>query len=248
MRHLSIKQKASSTVPTLSTQWESKQKANSKSCEISDDKKIQASLGRTSSDPCSKPCGTPYDLQVDSLLRDQAGLGIYKCSMTLCHNCRKTSEPLSEECQPPKANGPLVCNSMSDCCSQAELQHRLKPSTTPPDSAPTSGLVNHVGIETVKKERESTTAACTQKKRPTALTIWPHGSQHNHKNQMALQEEFMNSDEKPSYSNNSSVHSSKGSQELDSTKMGPYSPPTRGTQGSKALTIDVSLGISSLAV
>lgn len=232
MRHLSIKQKASSTAPTLSTEWESEQKASAKSCEISEDKKIQASLGRTSLDPCSKPCSAPDDPQGSSLLRDHpAELGVYKCSMTPCHNCRNTSEPLSEECQPPKANGPVVCNSVSDCCRQADLQHRLKPSTTPPDSAPTSGLVNHIGTETVKKESESTTGACTQKNCPTAPTIWPHSSQQNHKDQMELQEECMSSDEKPSYSITSSAHSPppKDSQELNLTKLGPSSPPTQGT-------------------
>lgn len=227
MQHLCIKQKA------LSTEWESERKASTKTCETSEDKKIQASLGRTSPDTCSKPSSTPDDPQGGNLSRENpAELGVYKCSTTPCQNCRKSIEPLAEECQPPKANGPVVCNSASDCYRQAELQHRLKPSTTPPDSAPTSGLVNHINTETVKKEPESTTGACTEKNCPTAPTIWPHSSQQNHKDEMELQE-CMSSDEKPSYSITSSAHSDtpspKDSQELDSTRLGSSSPPTQGT-------------------
>uniref|UniRef100_A0AAQ5Z6Q1 PHD finger protein 12 n=1 Tax=Amphiprion ocellaris TaxID=80972 RepID=A0AAQ5Z6Q1_AMPOC len=167
MRHLSIKQKASST-----------------------DMKTQASLGRTSSpEPCSKPCSTPDDPQGASLSRDTpAELGVCKCRMTPCQNCRKSNGPLAE-IQPPKANGPVDCNSASDSCS-----------TTPRDSAPTSGLVNHIGTEMVKKESESSTEACAQKICPTAPTIWTHSSQQNHRSQKELREEFVSSDEKPLYS------------------------------------------------
>ncbi|XP_026227189.1 PHD finger protein 12 [Anabas testudineus] len=229
MRHLSTKQKASSTV--LSTEWASEQKAITKSCETLEDKKIQASLERTFSDPCSKSWTISDDLQGTSLSKDHPGeLGVYKCSMTPCQNCRKSSEPLSEQCQPPKANGPVVCNSASDCCRQAELQHRLKPSTTSQDLAPVSSLVNHIGTEMVKKEPENTTGACTQKNCP-ALTIWPHVSKQNHKDPMELQKKCMSSDEPPLYSITSSSHSDtpppKGSQELDSTKLGLSPPPTR---------------------
>uniref|UniRef100_A0A3B4WEP9 PHD finger protein 12 n=1 Tax=Seriola lalandi dorsalis TaxID=1841481 RepID=A0A3B4WEP9_SERLL len=159
MRHLSIKQKASSTPSALSSvtssaESESEQKASAKSSE----------------------------------------LGVCKCSMTSCQNCRKPNGPLAEERQPPKANGPLQC--------------RVKPSTTPPDSAPASALVNHIGAETVKKEPESTKEACTQKICPTAPTIWPHGGQQNHRNQTVLQEaQCMTSNETRSYSITSSARS-----------------------------------------
>ncbi|XP_040901850.1 PHD finger protein 12 isoform X2 [Toxotes jaculatrix] len=236
MRHLSIKQKGSSTASTLSSvtssaESPSEQKASAKSCVTSEDMKTQASLGRTSSpDLCSKPCSTPDDPQGASLSRDTpAELGVCKCSVTPCQNCRKPNGPLAEECQPPKANGPVDCNSSSDSCRQVELLHRVKPSTTPPDSAPTSGLVNHIGAETVKKEPESTTEACAQKNCPTALTIWPHSGQQNHRNQTVLQEECMTSSEKPSYSITSSAQSEsdtppKGNQEQNSTKLGSSSP------------------------
>ncbi|XP_023130939.1 PHD finger protein 12 [Amphiprion ocellaris] len=226
MRHLSIKQKASSTAS--SAEWGSEQKVSTKPRLPSEDMKTQASLGRTSSpEPCSKPCSTPDDPQGASLSRDTpAELGVCKCRMTPCQNCRKSNGPLAE-IQPPKANGPVDCNSASDSCRQAELQHRLKPSTTPRDSAPTSGLVNHIGTEMVKKESESSTEACAQKICPTAPTIWTHSSQQNHRSQKELREEFVSSDEKPLYSVASSSPSHtppKGNQKHDSTKLGSSSP------------------------
>ncbi|XP_039986806.1 PHD finger protein 12 isoform X1 [Xiphias gladius] len=234
MRHLSIKQKASSTATTLSSgtlspESESEQKVSAKSCVTSEDMKTQASLGRTSSpDPCSKTCSIPDEPQGASLSRDTpAELGVCKCHMTPCQNCRKPNGPLAEECQPPKANGPVDCNSSPDSCRQVELQHRVKPGTTPTDSAPTSGLVNHIGAEMVKKEPGSTTEACAQKNCPTAPTIWPHSGHHNHRNQMVLQEECMTSNEKPSYSITSSARSdtpTKGNQEHESAKLGLSSP------------------------
>uniref|UniRef100_A0A8C3A8U1 PHD finger protein 12 n=1 Tax=Cyclopterus lumpus TaxID=8103 RepID=A0A8C3A8U1_CYCLU len=179
MRHLSIKQKASST-----------QKTSAKSCVMT-----------SSPDSCSKHCSTPDDPQGASLSRDKlAELGICKCNTPPCQNCRKPNGPRAEECQPTKANGPVDCNSTSDPCRQAELQHRLTPTTTPPVPAPVTGLVNHIGTEMVKKELESTTKACVQKNCPTALTIWPHSGQQNHMSQAELQEECMSSDEKPTYS------------------------------------------------
>uniref|UniRef100_A0A7N8WXB2 PHD finger protein 12 n=1 Tax=Mastacembelus armatus TaxID=205130 RepID=A0A7N8WXB2_9TELE len=222
MRHLSITQNASST-------WESEQRAGTKTSVRSEDVKIQASLGRTSSpDTCSKPCSKPDDPQGASFSRDtQAELGVYKCNMTPCQNCRIPSGFLAEECQLVKANGTVVCNSTQDSCRQAELQHSVKSSTSPIDSCPTSGLVNHIGVETVKKEPESTTEACAEESCPNDKTIWPHGSQQNHRTQIELQEECMTSDEKPSYSVTSSVYSDtphKGNQEHDSAKLGISSP------------------------
>ncbi|XP_059187112.1 PHD finger protein 12 isoform X2 [Centropristis striata] len=230
MRHLSIKQKSSSTLSSVTSagEWISEQKSSNKSCVTSGDIKPQASLGRTSSPgPCSKPCSKPDDLQGASPSRDTvAEPGVCKCNTSLCQNCRKPNGPLAEECQPPKTNGPVDCNSASDLCRQAELQHRLKPSTTP-DSATASGLVNHIRAETVKKEPESTTETCALKKCPTALTIWPHSGQQNHRSQTELQEVCMSSDEKPSYSITSSALSDtppKGNQEHDPAKLGPSSP------------------------
>uniref|UniRef100_A0A3Q3L784 PHD finger protein 12 n=1 Tax=Mastacembelus armatus TaxID=205130 RepID=A0A3Q3L784_9TELE len=213
--------------------------AGTKTSVRSEDVKIQASLGRTSSpDTCSKPCSKPDDPQGASFSRDtQAELGVYKCNMTPCQNCRIPSGFLAEECQLVKANGTVVCNSTQDSCRQAELQHSVKSSTSPIDSCPTSGLVNHIGVETVKKEPESTTEACAEESCPNDKTIWPHGSQQNHRTQIELQEECMTSDEKPSYSVTSSVYSDtphKGNQEHDSAKLG-ISSPSPGKQHSQML-------------
>ncbi|XP_044057674.1 PHD finger protein 12 isoform X2 [Siniperca chuatsi] len=257
MRHLSIKQKASSTASTLSSVTSSadrvsEQKATSKSCVTSVDMKTQASLGRTSSpDPCSKPCSTPDDPQGASLSRGAlAEPSVCKCSMTPCQNCRKPNGPLAEECQPPKANGPVDCKSASDSGRQAELQHRLKPSTTPPDSAPAYGLVNHIGAETVKKEPESTTEACAQKNCSSALMIWPHSSQQNHRSQTELQKECMSSDEKPSYSITSSARSDtppKGKQEQGPTQLDSSSPTPDIKAGPGLMDLLLPSTLSSIA-
>uniref|UniRef100_A0A3P8QSD1 PHD finger protein 12b n=1 Tax=Astatotilapia calliptera TaxID=8154 RepID=A0A3P8QSD1_ASTCA len=90
MRHLSIKQKASST------EWTS------------------------SPDPCSKACSTPSDSQGASLSKDSpSGLVLCKCTVTPCQNCRKPNGPL-ELVQPPRANGPVDCNSASDSCRYSD--------------------------------------------------------------------------------------------------------------------------------
>ncbi|XP_024654894.2 PHD finger protein 12 [Maylandia zebra] len=229
MRHLSIKQKASST------EWHFEQKANTQSSGASEDMKTQASLERTSSpDPCSKACSTPSDSQGASLSKDSpSGLVLCKCTVTPCQNCRKPNGPL-ELVQPPRANGPVDCNSASDSCRQAELQNRLKAGKTP--SASAYGLVNHIGTETVKKEPESTVNACAQQNCPTAPTIWPHSGQQNHRSQTEPQEECVSTDEKPSSITSSSFTDapSRGSQEHDTVKFG--SAPTPDIKAAPALT------------
>ncbi|KAF3847272.1 hypothetical protein F7725_020300 [Dissostichus mawsoni] len=121
MRHLSIKQKALSTAPTLSSATPGCLSKGPSRVTPEDTK----THGRTPPPaPCSKPCGTSNDPQGASLSE------VCKCGMKPCQNCRKANGPLAE---PPKANGPLDCISSSDSCRQAELQHRLKPGATPPD-------------------------------------------------------------------------------------------------------------------
>ncbi|XP_054458055.1 PHD finger protein 12 isoform X2 [Anoplopoma fimbria] len=255
MRHLSIKQKASSTATTLSSvttsaEWVSEQKTSAKSCVTSED--MKTSFERTSyPGPCSKPCSTPDDPQGASFSRDTlAEPRVCKCNTPPCQNCRKPNGPLAEEIQPPKANGPVDCNRASDSCRPAELQHRLKPTTTPPDSAPASGLVNHIGAEMVKKEPESTAEACAQKICPTALTIWPRSGQQNHRSQAELLEECMSSDEKPTYSITCSARSdtpTKGNQEHDPTKLGSPSPTTDIKAGPELVGSLLPSTLSSIA-
>ncbi|KAM9318817.1 PHD finger protein 12 [Pholidichthys leucotaenia] len=229
MRHLSVKQKASSTGE--STEWESGQKVSAKLSTTSEDMKAQPSIGRTSSpDPCPKPHRTPDDPQGASLPRDiPAELGVCKCSVTPCENCRKLNGPLAEV-KPPKANGPVDCNSVSDSSRQAELPHRLKAST---DSAATPRLLNHIGTETVKREPESTLETCPEKNCPTAPTICLHSGQHNHRSQTEkVRDERVSGEEKPSRSITSSSPShstAKGSQEHNSTKLGSLPTPDTKT-------------------
>ncbi|KAM4566314.1 PHD finger protein 12-like [Odontesthes bonariensis] len=218
MRHLSIKQRAGSTA-------ELDLKTNIKSCVTPEETKTQPSIGRTSSsEPCSNRCSIEACLSRDIPVES----GLCTCSTVPCQNCRKPNGPLTE-LQPPKANGPVDSMSASDSCRQAELQHRLKPSTTPPDSAPASGLMNHIGTEAVKKDPESTREVCPQKNHPTAPTIWPHSSQLNHRTQTDLQGECMSNDEKP-HNSSPSCAPSKDNQGHDSTKLGTSSPvPDRKT-------------------
>ncbi|XP_026048982.1 uncharacterized protein LOC113036744 [Astatotilapia calliptera] len=117
---------------------------------------------------------------------------------------------------------------------KAELQNRLKAGKTP--SASASGLVNHIGTETVKKEPESTVNACAQQNCPTAPTIWPHSGQQNHRSQTEPQEECVSTDEKPSSITSSSFTDapSRGSQEHDTVKFG--SAPTPDIKAAPALT------------
>uniref|UniRef100_A0A3B3TY41 PHD finger protein 12 n=1 Tax=Poecilia latipinna TaxID=48699 RepID=A0A3B3TY41_9TELE len=166
MRHLSISQKVRSATPTdLPPECERK-----RTCVTSEEMKSQVAEGRTSPEPCSKPCGAPEHPQEAHIARDaSAELG--------------------------GSNGPLDCNSASDTCRPPDPQHRLKTRTTSPlDSAVPSGLMNHIGTDTVKKDPESTTEACAQNNRPL---VWPQSSQQNHRSQMELQELCLSSDEKP---------------------------------------------------
>lgn len=223
MRHLSINQKVrSATSSEFPAEFETK-----KTCVTSEEMKTQAAEERTSPAPSSKPCGIPEHTQAAHISRDTSGeLGVCKCSMAPCPKCRKPNGPLAE-LQPPKSNGPLDCKSASDPCRQPDLQHRLKTNTSS-DSPLPSGLMNHIGIETVKKDPESTPEACTQKNCPTGPTICPLNSQQNHRSKTELQEFCLSSDEKPPPSIISSSLSDappKGSYKQNSTKQGPLSPP-----------------------
>uniref|UniRef100_A0A1A7W9T5 PHD finger protein 12 n=1 Tax=Iconisemion striatum TaxID=60296 RepID=A0A1A7W9T5_9TELE len=238
MRHLSIRQKADTA-----------EFDGTKTCVTSEDIKSRASLERTSStDPCSKPCSPPEPPPGAFITRDTlAELAVCKCSMEPCQNCRRPNGPLAE-LEPSKANGPIDCKSASDPCRQAELQHRLKPSTTPPEPAPASELINHIGTEAVKKEHESTPETCAQKKCPVGPTIWPLSNQQNHRSLMELQEESMSKDEKLSYAITSSSPSDapKGNQEHDPTKMEP-SLPTSDVKAGPALLPRALASISNLS-
>lgn len=214
MRHLSIKQKAVSAASTAPSADVDRKKP----CATSEDIKTLASLERTSSsEPCFKPCPSPENPQGACISRDPpAELGVCKCRLEPCQNCRKPNGPVAEP-QPTKTNGPVDCKGPSDPCRQAELQHRLKS-----DSAPTPELPNHIGTKTVKKDPESTTEACAQNNCPTGPTIWPPSSQQNH--QMELQEERTSREEKPSLSITSrslSDSTAKGPQDQESSL-----PPT----------------------
>ncbi|XP_029986088.1 PHD finger protein 12 isoform X2 [Sphaeramia orbicularis] len=230
MRHLSIKQKASPTAATAplappSTDWDVDQKASTKPREPSEDVKTHTALGRTSSpDSRSKPCGTPTDLQ-------GAAPGACKCTATPCQNCRKPNGPVAKGSPPPKANGPVDCHSASESRRQAELQLRLKPlplpGPLPPDSAPNTGTLNHIGQESVKKEPESTTDTCAQKKCPTAPTIRPHTDQQNQNHRS--QEPSLSSDEKPAIT--SSGHADTAAKGGQENHPAPPSPDIKASPG-----------------
>ncbi|XP_041664774.1 PHD finger protein 12 [Cheilinus undulatus] len=237
MRHLSSKQRSSSSLPSVTPapEWSSEQKSSSKSCVTSEDVKNKAPIGRTSSlEPCSKPCSTPDDTLSE--------LAVCKCNMMPCLNCRKPNGPLTEEHQPSKANGPVDCSRSSDSCRQGDLQHRLKPVTIPSD-APASGLPNHIRAENVKKEVESTTEACAQKICPTAPTIWPPSGQQNHRNQT---EE--SSEEKPSITSSARpVTPPKGDKDHSQNRLG-VTPPTPELKAGSGLMDSLLPGaLSSIA-
>lgn len=244
MRHLSINQKVrSATSSEFPAEFESK-----KTCVASEEMKTQGAEERTSPAPSSKSCGIPEHTQVAHISRDTPGeLGVCKCSMAPCPKCRKPNGPLAE-LQPPKSNGPLDCKSASDPCRQPDLQHRLK-TTTSSDLPLPSGLMNHIGTETVKKDPESTTEACAQKNCPTGPTVCPLNSQQNHRSQMELQEFCLSSDEKPPPSITSSSLSDappKGSYKQNSTKQGPLSPPPDVKAGPGLMDSLVPSALSSI--
>ncbi|XP_061637549.1 PHD finger protein 12 [Phyllopteryx taeniolatus] len=198
MRHLSTKQNTSSTPP--SAQVDSDNKDKCKSCTSSEDVKMKPSFQRTSSPgPYSKLCSTSDDPQgcssTQGTLTQQVGS---KCSMQPCQNCRKHNGILPDECHHSKANGPLDCNSESQYCVQAVPQHRLKPCTDTPDSAAAAVLVNHIGTETLKKEPESTTEACTPKHNSVSTTTCSQNNQQYHRSQAELQIECLSNNIKPS--------------------------------------------------
>lgn len=178
MRHLSVRQNSS----TLPADWASELKTGAKTCATPDGVKPQdPSEWNSSLEPASKPHTTPEAPRGASL------------SASACQNCRKPNGPMAEERQPPKANGPVDCDSGSDSCREAELQHRLKP------DAAVSELVNHIGADGIKTEPESVVMEdCTQKNSPAAPTIWTHRVQQNHQNQEASKEAALTGDKEAS--------------------------------------------------
>ncbi|CAG6007037.1 PHD finger protein 12-like [Menidia menidia] len=223
MRHLSIKQRAGSTVSTALAELDCDIKTNIKTYVTPEEMKTTLSIGRTSPlDSVSNRCSIPEKSQEASISWElPAELAACKCSTVPCQNCRKSNGPLPE-LQPSKPNGPVDSISASDSCRQAELQHRFKASTTPPNTAPASGLMNHIGTEVVKKESENPREICAQKNRPPAPTIRPHSSQVNHRSQTDLQEELMSSNEPHPYTVTSSfpIDTPLGGSQDDSTKLG----------------------------
>ncbi|XP_019717142.1 PHD finger protein 12 [Hippocampus comes] len=195
MRHLSTKQNISSKPP--SAQLDSDNKDRCKSCTASEDVRSHPSLQRTSPGPYSNLCSTTDDPEGSAPTRDTlAQQVVSKSSIPPCQNCSKPNGPLTEECHPSKTNGPLECNSESQYYVQEIPQHRLKPCTATHDSAAASDLVNHIGTETLKKEPESTTEACTPKYRPVSTTTCSQSNQQNHRTQAELQIESMSNNVK----------------------------------------------------
>ncbi|XP_061682589.1 PHD finger protein 12 [Syngnathoides biaculeatus] len=195
IRHLSTKQNNSS-MP--SAQVDSNNKEGCKSCTSSEDVKMQHSFQRTSSPgPYSKICSKSDDPQGCSSTQGTLAQQVAsKCSMQPCQNCRKHYGPSPDKCHPSKANGPLDCNSELQYCVQAFPQHRLKPCTDTPDSAAVV-LVNHIGTETLKKEPESNTEACTPKN-SVSTTKGSQSNQQYHRSQAELQIECLSNNIIPS--------------------------------------------------
>lgn len=179
MRHL--KKKASSSSPgqpseASLTERLCEPKADAKPRAHLDERKPLESLERTPSpDSCSsQPPAAPLGTSPLDDLRPES-CAPCKCSATPCTDCRKTNGPAAQERRPPKANGPVDCESSAELRGQQEpeLQQRLKPSDASATAA--SGLANHIGVETIKKEPESKTEGCAQNNVPAAPTIRPLG-------------------------------------------------------------------------
>ncbi|CAL8344363.1 unnamed protein product [Arctogadus glacialis] len=169
MRHLSMKQKASSsTSSSLSLEWASEQKASAKSSLVPDDLKPQDSSERT---PAQGPkcCSIHNDPQGVFASKDSTAALPQKCDclVTTCKNSRKPNGPITDEPQQyPTANGPFVCNTVPDSPRQTEAQLRLKPqATTLKDLASTA---NHIAGAPIKRESESSPEVSLQKDGPTA--------------------------------------------------------------------------------
>ncbi|KAG7281401.1 hypothetical protein CRUP_029850 [Coryphaenoides rupestris] len=164
MRHLSMKQKASSSPsPSLSLEWDSEQKASTKSSLVPEGLKPQDSSERTPR--TSKPCRVHNDPQRIFPTKDPASAGLPQncdCLATACKNSSKPNGPLTDEQQPlTQANGPLVCNTAPASPKQMEAQLRLKPqASTPKDSASTA---NHIAVAPIKRESEGAGEVCPQK-------------------------------------------------------------------------------------
>ncbi|KAM9812019.1 PHD finger protein 12 isoform X3 [Syngnathus typhle] len=197
MRHLSTKQNTSSKPP--SAQLDSDDKDVCKFCTVPEDVRRKPSLQRTSSPgPCSKLCSPSDDPDGPSLTRDTLSQQVgSKCNMPPCQSCTKHNGPLPEECHPSIANGPLDCNSESQYCIQEDPQHRLKPCTDTLESA-ACDLVNHIGTETLKKEPESATEACSSKHHPVSTIMCSLSNMQNHRPQAELQIESISNNIKPS--------------------------------------------------
>ncbi|XP_056139226.1 PHD finger protein 12 [Lampris incognitus] len=219
MRHLSIKQKASSSSPastpvSSSMEWDPRQKAYIKSCVPSEDTKPLASQRTLSPGPCTKPCGSPDDaLRATVPKGPMVELDSCNCIMIPCKNCRKFNGPLAVESQqPPKANGPVDCNSASDSCRQTEFQLRLKSDITHQESVSTPAsvtslkLVNHIDGDIVKRESGNNIEVCSHKDCTTLPVMCSDTKQQKHTTQLKLQTECIGSEAKLSDSITSSAH------------------------------------------
>ncbi|KAJ3591378.1 hypothetical protein NHX12_009323 [Muraenolepis orangiensis] len=177
MRHLSMKQKASSSPsPSLSLEWDSEQKETSSIA--SKDLKSQDPSERTPSlAPSSRPCG---------IHQDPTAALPQKCDRLspTCTNSRKPNGPLTDEQQPfPKANGPFVCITAPDSPRQMEAQ--LRPKAQAATASPKDSAANH--IAPIKRESEGPPGACLHRDGPSACP--PSDVRLNHRTQQELKTE-----------------------------------------------------------